>query len=153
MTDDNPAVIIPPPLIALAGLALGMALDGRLADPHLNPMSFQILGAALSSVGLVLVTSALGLFRRYGTRKEPWKPSAALVTDGVYKLTRNPMYVGMLLAYAGIMLMAGWLFSLGPFLTVVLILQFYVVRREEAYLQRRFGDDYRMYREQVRRWV
>lgn len=106
MNDDNPGVRLPPPVIVLAGLAIGLALDGRLADPRWNDMSLIAAGIACAGAGLWFGISALGLFRRYATKPEPWKPSSALVTTGAYRFTRNPMYVGMLLLFIGIALIA-----------------------------------------------
>lgn len=153
VSEDNPKVRLPPPLIVLAGLAAGLALDGRLANPELNSVPFILAGVACAAAGLLLGISALGLFRRSGTKPEPWKPSSTLVTAGVYRFTRNPMYLGMLLLYAGIALTAGGPFTATMVLPVFLLLNFYVIPREEAYLKRRFGDGYRAYRSRVRRWL
>jgi len=137
----------------LAGLAVGLALDGRLTDPRANSTPLVLVGLACVLAGLLLGLTALGLFRREGTKPEPWKPSSALVTGGVFRFTRNPMYLGMLLLYAGGALMAGGPLTLGPLILVFLILNFYVIGREEAYLERRFGEAYAAYRERVRRWL
>lgn len=153
MNEDNPRVRLPPPVIVLAGLAVGLALDGRLIDPHWNSASQVLFGIVGASVGLLLGIAALGLFRRKGTKPEPWKPSSALVTTGVYRFTRNPMYLGMLFLYAGVALMAGGPLTIGPLALVFLTLNFYVIGREEAYLERRFGEAYAEYRERVRRWL
>lgn len=107
VNDDNPEVGLPPPVIVLTGLAIGLALDGRLTDPHWNEMPLIAAGIACASAGLWLGISALGLFRRFATKPEPWKPSSALVTTGAYRFTRNPMNVGMLLLFMGIALIAG----------------------------------------------
>ena len=153
MSEDNPGVRVPPPLIIMAGLAAGLALDGRLIDPHWNSAPLVISGIICACVGLLFGVSALGLFRREDTRPEPWKPSSALVTSGVYRFTRNPMYVGMLLLYVGIALLAGGSLTIVTLVPVFLILNFYVIEREEAYLERRFGRAYAHYRERVRRWL
>ena len=153
MSEDNPKVRLPPPLIVLAGFAAGLALDGRLAEPELNSGPFIVSGVACAAAGLLLGISALGLFRRTGTKPEPWKPSSTLVTAGVYRLTRNPMYLGMLLLYAGMTLSAGGRLTAMMVLPVFLLLNFYVIPREEAYLKRRFGDEYEAYRGGARRWL
>jgi protein-S-isoprenylcysteine O-methyltransferase Ste14 len=137
----------------LAGLAAGLALDGRLTELRFNSMPFVALGMTCAAVGLLLVLSALGLFHRKGTKPEPWKPSSSLVTSGVYRFTRNPMYLGMLLLYAGIALIWAGPWSATLFPLIFLILNFYVVAREEAYLTRRFGEAYGSYQMQVRRWL
>lgn len=153
MNEDNPRVRLPPPVIVLAGLAVGLAVDGRLIDPRANSMPLVLVGLVCVLVGLLLGMAALGLFRREGTKPEPWKPSSALVTGGVFRFTRNPMYLGMLLLYVGGALMAGGPLTIGLLVVVFLILRFYVIGREEAYLERRFGETYAEYRERVRRWL
>jgi protein-S-isoprenylcysteine O-methyltransferase Ste14 len=97
--------------------------------------------------------SLLGLFHHKGTKPEPWKPSSALVSDGVYRFTRNPMYLGMVLLYAGIALIAGGPLTAAALVPVFLIFNVYVIAREEAYLERRFGDEYAAYRSHARRWL
>ena len=153
VNEDHPGVRLPPPLIVLAGLAAGLALDGRLTELRLNSMPLVALGITCAVVGLLLGFSALGLFHRKGTKPEPWKPSSALVISGVYRFTRNPMYLGMLLLYAGIAFIGAGPWSVGSFALVFLILNFYVIAREEAYLKRRFGEAYDSYRARVRRWL
>lgn len=153
MNEDNPRVRLPPPLIVVAGLVVGLVLDGRLTDPHRNSTPLVVSGMVCAFAGLLLGISALGLFHRKGTKPEPWKPSSALVTAGAYRFTRNPMYLGMLLLYAGVALIVGGPLTIGPFVLVFLILNFYVIGREEAYLTRRFGNAYAKYQERVRRWI
>lgn len=153
MNEDHPKVRLPPPLIVLAGLTAGLALDGRLVQPELNSVPLILAGTACAATGLLLGISALGLFQRSGTKPEPWRPSSALVTAGVYRITRNPMYLGMLLLYAGIALAAGGQWTAFAWVPVFLILNVYVIRREEVYLERRFGREYAAYRGDVRRWL
>jgi protein-S-isoprenylcysteine O-methyltransferase Ste14 len=96
---------------------------------------------------------AIIAFRRAGTRPEPWKPVTAFVTSGPYRFTRNPMYVGFTLIYLGVAAMVNTAWPLWFLPAIFLTMHFGVVRREEAYLERRFGDDYRAYRDRVRRWL
>ena len=150
---DNPGVRVPPPLIILAALVAGLGLDGRLGvlpRPGALGIALALLAGA---AGVTLIGAALGLFRRAGTQPEPWKPASALVRGGIYAHTRNPMYLGMLLVYAAVAILfaspaAGLI--LAP---LVLVLDRFVVRREEAYLGRRFGAEYEEYRRDVRRWL
>lgn len=153
MNDDNPGVWLPPPLMILAGLGVGLAVDGRLTPPDLNAVPLIVAGLAAAVAGLMLGISALGLFHHKGTKPEPWKPSSALVADGVYRFTRNPMYLGMMLIYAGIALIVGGPWTAAALVPVFLIFNVYVIAREEAYLERRFGDVYIAYRSRVRRWL
>ena len=141
---DTPGVIAPPPLLFLGALATGLALDfGLLRVPTGLPRSLRLgAGAAFAVLAAALLAAALGRFRRAGTAVEPWRPSTALVTDGVYRLTRNPIYLAMDSVVAVALL--------PPLLALV---QFGVVSREERCLERRFGDEYRRYRASVRRWM
>lgn len=110
------------------------------------------IGIGALVLGMVLFP-ALQSFRRANTSPKPWKPTTALVTDGPYRLTRNPMYLGFTLLYLGI---SFWVNSAWPlfFLPLILvIMQRAVIAREEAYLETLFGDDYRVCRRRVRRWI
>jgi protein-S-isoprenylcysteine O-methyltransferase Ste14 len=99
-----------------------------------------------------LLVAAVGGFRRRGNDPRPWREDTAFVEDGIYRHTRNPMYVGMALAYAALALAFNsmWpLLMLGPVLFVV---RHYVIGREEAYLAQRFGETYQQYCSRVPRW-
>jgi protein-S-isoprenylcysteine O-methyltransferase Ste14 len=104
---DHPGVIAPPPLIFAGFLILGL-VAGRYAswEIGLNPVLRQMAGFGLLIAGTVFLALALGLFRRARTRPEPWQPTTTIVDTGLYGLTRNPMYVGMALAYTGVALLA-----------------------------------------------
>ncbi len=135
-TNDTPRVIAPPPLLFLAALAIGAALDfGLLRVPTGLPRWLRLgAGVVLAVSAAVLAAGALRRFRRAGTAVEPWRPSTALVTDGVYRFTRNPIYLAMALAYLGLALALDSAVALGllpPLLTVV---QAGVVSREARYL-------------------
>lgn len=149
---DTPGVRVPPPLVIAGTLMVGLHLDGRLKVwPELMLLTSGF-GVLVIVSGLALIAAALGLFRGAETRAEPWRPASALVSSGVYRLSRNPMYLGMLMVYAGIAT------ALQSVTTVLLLLPLFVgidrlvVRREEAYLQRRFGERYDKYMLEVRRW-
>jgi protein-S-isoprenylcysteine O-methyltransferase Ste14 len=113
----------------------------------------QIMGGGVLIVmAISLLGASLSRFRRAGTHVETWKPSSALVTSGPYRLTRNPIYVAFLLAFLGLACALDniWFAVLWPVLALVLDLG--VVRREERYLEAKFGEDYRTYCRGVRRW-
>jgi protein-S-isoprenylcysteine O-methyltransferase Ste14 len=112
-----------------------------------------LLGVLLIAPAVVLALWCLLLFRWAGTAVEPWHPSTVLVTGGPYRLSRNPIYLAMAVAFAGLACAVDslWLLALLPVL--VLALDRGVIAREEPYLQRRFGAAYRDYRVRVRRWL
>ena len=110
-------------------------------------------GAVLAAAAVGLAAAALWRFRRAGTAAEPWRPSTALVTGGVYRFTRNPMYLAMALLYLGLALAVDSGVALVLFLPLLALVQAGVISREERYLEGRFGDEYRRYRAAVRRWI
>lgn len=152
---DAAAVRLPPPIAYV-----GAVLAGLLCQWLVAPLSFQLglplrIGAATLAVGLglALIAAAIGLFRRSGQKPEPWKPTPEVVSSGVYRITRNPMYVGMALIQLGIGIGAqnGWILLLIPVALAVVYAT--AVRHEEAYLERKFGAGYLDYKRSVRRWL
>jgi protein-S-isoprenylcysteine O-methyltransferase Ste14 len=153
---DHPDVVIFPPLVMLGTLVLGVAVQwlwplGAIAQ--LSAAWRFPLGAILILAGLgVTVSGRLALMRR-GTNVNPLRPTTAVVTSGIYQWTRNPMYTGG----APVMLGLSLIFALDWLLIFIVpsyfILHFAVVRREERYLERKFGDAYRQYRMRVPRYV
>ena len=146
---DTPGVALPPPLIPLSSFLLGIAAD-QITPSSLPDMRW--LGWSFLAAGILLIGTAFRAMVRAGTPVDPSEPAQALVTDGPFRYLRNPIYAGFVLVYSGAALglrLAGPL-MLTPL--VPIILHFVVIAREEAYLERRFGEDYRRYRSRVRRW-
>ncbi|PYP47889.1 MAG: isoprenylcysteine carboxyl methyltransferase [Gemmatimonadetes bacterium] len=148
-------VRFPPPLIYAGGFAAGYGAH-RLLPIRLWPQATalaSLVGWGLLVAGVLLAVSAAYLFRRAGTTPNPTKPTSALVIWGPYRLSRNPMYVGMATLYVGgtLLLNDPWPLAFLP--VVMAMVQRYVVAREEAYLERTFGDPYRAYKARVRRWI
>lgn len=146
---DNPRVFIPPPLIFATLLGLGLWVDGQ--PIAIGPV--QATGVAVTLAGLGLIFTALGLFRSRGTRPEPWQPANTLVGDGLYRVTRNPMYLGMALLALGVALILRSIAGSALTAIALIVIDRAVVPREEAYLLRRFGTAYADYRQRVRRWL
>jgi len=153
MTDrEVPGVVAPPPVIFAAGLAAGLLLERWFPHPVLPAPWAHRLALVLFVAGLLGIAAVVS-FRRAGTSPSPWTPTSQLVTGGIYGMSRNPMYVGFTFFYLAA---ACWKNSLWPFLflpIVLLIMLYGVILREERYLARRFGDDYRAYQQRVRRWL
>ena len=153
---DIPGVIAPPPLIALAALLLGLALDHFLPSVVLRGVLWfwtrMIVGSILIAAGAAIVVVARQSFVRAGTNVEPWKPSLTLVTSGIFAWMRNPMYVGAMLLLAGLAVALASDWTLVMLVPAALILHFGVVRREERYLEARFGATYRAYASRVPRY-
>lgn len=152
---DHAGVRVPPPLIFL-----GLAVSGPMLDRLIGiaPLGIDrtvaiFLVTAFVSGGLAIVLAAIRGFARAGTRVEPWAPSSAIVTCGVYRVSRNPMYLGMALVMVGLALILQSPMSLVMVALAVLIVDRFVIRREEAYLEAKFGAPYSDYRRRVRRWL
>lgn len=156
MRAEGPRVRFPPPLIFMLGLGAGLALEYFLASlPLLDPLRawwLDLHAAGFGVVGIWLIGSALGGFRREGTDPRPWREDSALVVGGIYRHTRNPMYLGMALAYVAATLALNTLWPLLVLVPVLLLIRYYVIAREERYLDSLFGDAYRDYCRHVRRW-
>ena len=154
---DHPGVIARPPRIAYLFLGIGAILGWLWPLPLLpagSPAALRFgVGGGLVAVGLVVMTLAVRAFRDAGTNVETPKPATALVTDGIYARSRNPMYVALALLFAGIGVLAnsGWLALL--LVPYVAVLRIGVIAREERYLERKFGAPYRAYRARVRPWL
>lgn len=149
------AVRFPPPLVPMIALGVGLALD-RIVGPLFGPLPGMLrlgLGPLALVAGAALLAVAGGHFRRVGQNPTPWSPSPALEIDGLYRYTRNPMYLGMVLAQAGLglLLASPWALLLVP--VTALVIQRIAIRHEEAYLEAKFGDAYRAYCASVRRWL
>lgn len=143
----------PPPLIYVAGLLLAVPLEIVFPTGGL-PLAVTIAGAVLGiGLGAALDWDAAKRFMRAGTPAIPFQPTQALVLTGPYRFTRNPMYLGMAALYVGLAFAFGllWAFAILPF--VILIIDRMVIAREEPYLERLFGEEYREYKQRVRRWI
>jgi protein-S-isoprenylcysteine O-methyltransferase Ste14 len=150
---DSPGVIAPPPVIYLAGLALAFVLDW-FWPIALLPDAVQVaIGIPLIVLGLSVVLLAFMRFRRAGTHIEPYKPTTAIVTDGLYGVSRNPIYVAMVAIVVGIGIAADNIWVLPMLVPTLMVMRTGVIAREEKYLEGKFGEDYRRYKGSVRRWI
>jgi len=149
---DSPGVRVPPPLIFLGGLAIGLVLSAWAPTEYLGRAIARPLGGLLIGIGVLLALSAVGAFFQARTNLRPDRPSSALVRTGPYRFTRNPMYVSLAIVYGGVAVMMQSLWSLLLLPLVVAFIRTKVIAREEAYMGRRFGADYMRYKSEVRRW-
>lgn len=113
----------------------------------------SILGATLIGTSVALVSQAFQRMRRAGTNVNPTEPATVLVTEGPFRYTRNPLYLSMALFYVGVSMLVNALWAMLLLPAVMLVINRGVIEREERYLERKFGEKYIQYKEQVRRWL
>ncbi len=150
---DNPGVITIPPLIYIAFFLIGLGLN------YLWPVSVLPDRAQYAAGGLLIVVSAIiaGItipkFRMAHTGFYAFKPTTSLITDGPFRFSRNPTYLALGLLYIGIGIALDCLWIIGMLIPLLAVMHYGVIRREERYLERKFGDEYLRYRASVRRWL
>ena len=152
---DTPGVIAPPPFIFLVFLIAGWGLDQAVATPAfpIEDMARKVVALALIIGGLVLEFWASGFFQKAGTNVVPYRPATALVTDGPYRFSRNPMYVGFAITYLGLALGLQSPIAVAFLLPCLFVMSWGVIAREERYLEAKFGRAYTDYKSRVRRWL
>jgi protein-S-isoprenylcysteine O-methyltransferase Ste14 len=142
-----------PVLAVFAGIALDRVWPIDIGGLLGAPARYWVGGAIIVAANLVLGMPAVIRMRRSGQSENPWKPTTSIVDRGPYRFSRNPMYLQLLLATFGaaVMLMNAWIALLIPVAMWVLVRM--VIRPEEAYLERKFGESYLSYKRRVRRWI
>jgi protein-S-isoprenylcysteine O-methyltransferase Ste14 len=130
-----------------------MAINGVVALPLGVRPATAVAGVVVAALGLALAFAGVAAVIRHRTTIVPHRPVATLLTDGAYRLSRNPMYTGLAIAYLGLALLFGswWPLALWPL--VIVAVRHLVIRPEEQYLAQRFGQAYTDYQSRVRRWL
>jgi protein-S-isoprenylcysteine O-methyltransferase Ste14 len=152
---DRAAVRFPPPFVFLLTIVAAVILHRQFLPLPLGlpdvVRTIAAWGALLFGAGFIV--TSLALFHRTGQDPEPWKSTPAMVFKGPYRMTRNPMYLGMALlqAGAGMRFSNGWIIGLLPL--ALFAVYWIAIQPEEAYLERKFGAPYLDYKSQVRRWL
>jgi len=150
---DNPGVIAFPPALYAGMLLIGLLLNFVFPISFLPRSLALVLGGLAIICAGTLVISAVRVMNRARTAINPSQPTTAIVSDGVFSLSRNPIYLSLTLLYTGITLLFNALWALVLLLPLLVIVQIGVVQREEMYLERKFGDEYLRYKQRVRRWL
>lgn len=151
--EDSAQVRFPPPLIVLGSLLLGFAIDRIAGLPEISVPVLMPIGVVIGALGAAMLGSGILRFVREGNNPEPWKKDTRLVISGLYRFTRNPMYLGMIMVQLGVALFQQ---NTGALLSVplaIFLLDRFVIAREERHLRATFGADYAAYTKRVRRWI
>ena len=142
-----------PPVILLLTILCGIGLHYWMPLAQVLDESWDKVGISLIILGVLVVIGPAIAFRRAATTVRPFHDSSALVVSGMYRYTRNPMYVGMVVVLIGVAVLLG---DLSPFImpfVFVPVLTVRVIKHEEQMLEERFCDDYRELMKSVRRWI
>ncbi len=151
---DTPAVHIPPPIIVAGFLSVGLASDYYLGNQFGQAATWLVYtGIGLCVLGFVLAGWCAVLYLQAKTSILPHTADSNMIDTGPFGRSRNPIYLSMLLVFVGISVAANAPSALLFVVPTYFALRYYVIEREEAYLTRRFGDEYTSYKARVRRWL
>jgi protein-S-isoprenylcysteine O-methyltransferase Ste14 len=150
---DNPGVIAPPPLVYLGALLIVLACRALMPLPI-------VAGRSMLWPGLVLIAGAVSLalwgrrtMLNAGTNVRPTLPATAIVSSGPFHFSRNPLYCSLTLLFLGFTALLNTWWGIVVLAPLLLTMHFGVIRREERYLEGKFGEQYRRYRGSVRRYL
>ncbi len=150
---DNAGIVTHPPLFYIAAALIGVGID------YFVPLSFGFEGgttvAAIAIFILGLLIAAMGGRKFASDKQSPsvHAPTTGIYTSGIYAYTRNPMYLGVMLWMASASLYFDKLWILIMCVPLLIFMNKVVIEKEEAYLERKFGDEYTAYKNKVRRWI
>jgi protein-S-isoprenylcysteine O-methyltransferase Ste14 len=146
-------MLLPPPVLLLATIVLGAVFHFLLLGPFTFTPMRSVLGGALVVLSVLTIGACIRRFKTAGTPFRPVSPATAIVSSGLYRVSRNPMYVGMAGILLGLSLLLGSYVLALALLPFVVIVHFGVVLPEERYLEALHGEPYRQYKQSARRWL
>lgn len=150
---DNAGVLAPPPLIYGGPLIAGLLLEKVFPLSLLRSGTARLLGLMLIALSFLIVVPAFVQMHRAATSIRPERPTTALVVEGPFRYSRNPIYLSLTILYIGVSLFCGSLWAIALLPAVLWVMSWGVIAREERYLERKFRDGYRNYAARVRRWL
>jgi len=156
-TPRNAGVHVPPPLVYAIAFLAGYGLDRRnrlpIASPGGGAHALAVAGWVLAALGVSIAGSAIVQFVRARTTVLPHRPARALVMTGIYRITRNPMYLSLAVLYVGLALLINSVWPLVLLPVALVIIDRAIIVREERYLSAAFPATYAEYLRRVRRWL
>jgi protein-S-isoprenylcysteine O-methyltransferase Ste14 len=152
---DHPNIspMVHPPVVALMFIVIAYFLGRFVPIPYVAPVAVQYFGLFLTFIGFLLGVGALIEFRKAHTTLDPHGSVKQVVTSGIYRFTRNPIYLGFLLMVIGLPLNSGLIWGIVMAPLYIMTMTRLVIEREEAYLEKKFKAQYTSYKSRVRRWL
>ena len=149
----GPGLRFPPPLLLLAVVAAAWCIDSLQPLPIRDGEHSWLGGAIVIGAALTVALVALLQFFSAKTHVEPWQPTTAIIQNGIYRYSRNPIYLAFCVSAVGMGLLLNSWWIVASAAPLLLLLQSLVIKREETYLELKFGDHYLDYKRRVRRWI
>lgn len=152
---DSPGVYIPPPLFYALPFVAAVLIQKKvyIRDSFFSSNAVKVTGVLFLIIAVCFLFTSLGKFFKTKNTVVLIKPASSLQTTGIYGISRNPMYAGLAFVYLGLTCLIGNWWNLILFPVLILIVQSYIIKREEDYLERAFGNDFLQYKKRVRRWL
>ena len=152
---DNPGVFIPPPLVYILIFFLSIFIQKLLPidSAFFSSFASHLIGIFFIVIGLFFIFPPLLQFKKTNNTLITVKPANSLQTTGIYSISRNPMYLSLLLIYTGLAFLLGNWWTIVFILPIIAIITYFIIRPEEKYLERAFGITYLDYKKKVRRWL
>ena len=150
---DRAGVVAPPPLIYLGFTLVGLALEYVWPAPLLGQTAQYAVAAGLLAVSFIIAIPTFMQFAKAKTHVDPYKPVTAIIKQGPFRWTRNPLYLGMVFIQLGIAAAVDGIWIAVLVTPTVAVISAGVIAREERYLEKKFGEEYLSYKATVRRWI
>ena len=142
-----------PPIYFFISLMVMIALHYLVPIHQLLSTPLRYIGGLLVVVGIIITAVAAGSFSRVGTPVVPFEKTTVVVSSGLFRFSRNPMYLGMVMALIGVALLLGSAVAFVPIPIFVCLIQYQFIIREEEFLEKLFEEEYLLYKGKVRRWL
>lgn len=147
------SVKFPPPLIFVLSMIIAYAAHRFMPVEIGVSGGFETIGVAVVALGIGCFILAVRTLKSADTNVEPWKPTSSIVSTGIFAYTRNPIYLGFSIVVVGVGIFLDSVWVLLSFLPSVAAVYFIAIRKEEAYLEKKFAGEYLQYKARVRRWL
>ena len=154
-TTDSPGINFPPPLIYAVIFLAAIFIQKKISidDHFFKSRMTPIIGILFILIAVYYSVRSMNQFIQTKNTIIPNKPAESLQTTGIYHSTRNPMYLSLMLVYLGLSCLIGNWWNIILFPLLLLVIQEYIIKKEEKYLTRKFGQEYIDYTNRVRRWL
>ncbi len=149
---DHAGVKLPPPLSFLTMILISMGVNRLYPINITESLWIKYLGIVLVVLSFTTILYIAFLFRRHRTEIEPWKTTSSIIKTGPFKYSRNPIYMGMCLIAIGTGLIANSYWVVFSFIPAATLVYYTAIKKEERYLEEKFGQEYLDYKSKVKRW-